>query len=121
MLITAQTSHVCPVERCTELTPDSFPHTAWRLFPSTVSRKKLDLSGSGMSRFYQGLRKMRGLFHIVNRIFVNIFLRKINVLRYIFLSKLFICRATSPLAGPGLEGQAGPGREGLANKKYAMP
>ncbi len=119
MLITAQTSHVCPVERRTEFTPDFFPHMAWRLFLSTVSRNKLDLSG--MSRFYQGLRKMRGLFHIVNRIFVNIFLRKINVLRYIFLSKLFICRATSPLAGPGLEGQAGPGREGLANKKYAMP
>jgi len=82
MLITAQTSHVCPVERRTELTPDFFPHMAWRLFLSTVSRKKLDLSG--MSRFYQGLRKMRGLFHIVNRIFVDIFLHRINVLYYIF-------------------------------------
>ncbi len=29
---------------------------------------------SGINRFYRSLRKMRGLFHIVNRIFVNIFL-----------------------------------------------
>ncbi|MBV28289.1 MAG: hypothetical protein CMM22_00580 [Rhodospirillaceae bacterium] len=71
--ITAQTNHACHVERRTEPSPDY--NAAWCPFYfHRFLLEKLDFSG--INRFYRGSRKMRGLFHIVNRIFIDIFFIK---------------------------------------------